>query len=359
MKADVYFVPLQDGKDLSRMADQSVRLLRESGLEETFKKDQLVAVKQHFGERSDGHYVKPAVTARLVELLKQRGARPFITDTTTLYRGRRSNGLAYTQTAWAHGFTEEAVGAPFIAADGLKGLDAVRVDISGKHFEQVRIASAAYHADTALVVTHVTGHCNSGLGGAIKNVGMGLAPRSGKLLQHSNTAVRQDHDKCIACGACVRWCPADAIELVQNGSRQYARIDPDACIGCGECTAICPTGAMLFDWSSSGQMLSERMVEYALGFVKIKQGKAVYLNYAVEITRNCDCAGTEKPVLEAVGILASSDLLACEQATVDVINEATGEDFFARLWPQLDYRLQLEYGQRVGLGTRDYRLIRL
>ena len=357
MKSEVFFIPVKQGQSLSSLASDSVSLLQQSGLAEIFKQDHLVAVKQHFGEKSDGNYVKPAITAKLVQLLKDRGARPFITDTTTLYRGGRADGQAYAQSAYANGFTYEAIGAPFIIADGLRGLDAVSVTVDGKHFKQVGIAGAVYHADSVLVVTHVTGHMATCFGGAIKNVGMGVASRSGKLLQHSQAIPKQDHDKCVACGACLRWCPADAIELVSDSKRRYARINVETCIGCGECLAVCPACAMIFDWSTSGQALSERMAEHALGFVKLKEGKAVYMNYAVQITKNCDCCGTEKPLIEAVGILASSDLLACEQATVDIINEKVGEDFFARLWPDGEYETQLEYGRKIGLGNRDYRLV--
>jgi len=360
MRADVFFIPVRRGESRLSLARKSVRLLKESGLEEIFQEGQLVAVKQHFGERPDGHCVKPVVTAELVGLLKSRGAKPFITDTATLYRGRRADGQSHTETVYANGYTYEKIGAPFIPADGLRGVDGVSVAIEGKHFKKVGIAAGAYHADTALVLTHVTGHCEACLGGAIKNVGMGLAPRSGKLLQHSEAVPKHDREKCTACGACVRWCPAEAIKLVARSGRRYARIYVKKCIGCGECLAVCPEGAMTFDWSASGQALSERMVEHALGFVKIKEGQAVYVNYAVEITKNCDCGrGKEDPLLEAVGILAGTDLLACEQATVDVINEASGTDFFGELWPGHGHRIQLEYGEKIGLGSREYNLVKL
>lgn len=359
MSEEVYFVPVASGDDVTAVAAKSVRLLCETGLDQRFGKDQIVAVKQHFGEHKDGHYIKPPVTAALVKALKDRGARTFLTDTATLYVGGRSDGLAHAQTVHRHGFTPEAVGAPFIAADGLRGIDSMPVPIDGKHFTEVRIASAVYHADAALVLTHITGHCQTGYGGAIKNLAMGMVPRSAKLLQHFQAIPRQDIMKCTACGACVRWCPAGAIELVTKDNREHACINAQKCIGCGECLAFCRFGAMSFDWSASGPSFAERTVEHALGYIKIKRDVTVYLNYAMEITRDCDCERTERSELAAAGIVAGTDVLAVEQATIDVINEKAGGDFFARLWPGYDYTVQLAYGEKLGIGTRKYKMERL
>jgi uncharacterized protein len=352
MDSEVYFVPVTAGDTTSSLADKSVRIFRESGLDRIFGKEQIVAVKQHFGEQKDGHYIKPPITAALVRVLNERGCRPFLTDTATLYSGGRSDGIA-------HGFTPEVVGAPFIAADGIRGIDSMPVPIAGKHFTEVRIASAVYHADAALVLTHVTGHCQIGYGGAIKNVAMGMVPRSAKLLQHFQAVPRQNYSRCTACGACIRWCPAGAIEWVTEKNRRHACIDAEKCIGCGECLAFCRFGAMGFNWSLSGPTFAERTVEHALGYVRIKRDTTAYLNYALEITRDCDCVRTERPELAAVGILAGRDVLALEQATIDLINEKTGNDFFAGLWPGYDYAAQLAYAETLGLGTRKYTLVRL
>ncbi len=359
MKPNVFFIAVNDSDSISSVAAKGVRLFRESGLAQRFEKDHVVAIKQHFGEKANGHFIKPAITAEFVGVLKSRGARPFLTDTATLYVGNRSDGQRHAEAVNAHGFTYEKVGAPFIPADGLKGIDAVSVAITGRHFKEVKIASAACEADSVLVLTHVTGHCEAGYGGAIKNVGMGFAPRSGKLLQHFQATPKQDHFKCIACGACVRWCPAGAIEIIDDAGREYARIDSKKCIGCGECLTMCKTGALTFDWSISGRQLAERMVEHAMGFHQIKGGKTVYVNFAMEITRDCDCQPTDKPVLKAVGILAGEDLVACEQATIDAINQQTGQDYFHSLWPGYDYTVQLEYAEALGLGSRQYELVTL
>jgi uncharacterized protein len=360
MDPKVFFIPVQTGESLSSLARKSIRIFTETGLHQVFKPDHLVAVKQHFGEHPDGHFIKPPITAEYVKLLKDRGARPFLTDTTTLYTGNRSDGLRHTETAHRHGFTLEGVGAAFLPSDGLRGIDSVALPIEGgKHFTEVRIANAVYQADAALVLTHITGHCQTGYGGAIKNVAMGMVPRSAKMLQHFQAVPKQNYSRCIACGACVRWCPSGAIELVSESNRRFARIDEKKCVGCGECLAFCKSGAMTFQWSLSGPFFIERMVEHAWGFVKIKQGQTVYVNYATQITRNCDCERTELPELPAVGVLASTDLVACDQASIDLINRQTGTDFFARLWPGYDPQFQLVYAEKLGLGSRKYDMVEI
>ncbi len=359
MNTKVYFIPVQTNETLSSLIQKSLRIFTETGLVNTFDKDQLVAVKQHFGEHPDGHFIKPPITAGFVRLLKNRGARPFLTDTTTLYIGNRSDGLRHTETVHRHGFTLDAVGAPFIPSDGLRGIDSVALPIDGKHFKEVRIANAVYQADAALVLTHVTGHCQTGYGGAIKNVAMGMVPRSAKMLQHFQAVPKQNFSRCIACGACVRWCPSGAIEIVDDSGRRFARIDEKKCVGCGECLAFCKSKALTFQWSLSGPFFIERMVEHAWGFVKIKQGRTAYINYALEITRDCDCERTGTPELNAVGILASTDPVACDQASIDMINRQTHTDFFAGLWPGYDPQFQLAYAEKLGLGSRKYDLVEM
>ena len=126
-----------------------------------------------------------------------------------------------------------------------------------------------------------------------------------------------------------------------------------------ECLGVCQFGAMNFDWSISANCSRKGWWKHALGFVTLKEGKAVYVNYAVEMTRDCDCMMAEAPILPAVGIVAGEDVLACEQATIDLINEKTGEDSFKKLWPEYEYEVQLAYAEKLGMGSREYTLIEL
>ena len=133
-------------------------------------------------------------------------------------------------------------GAPFISVDGLIGTDEIEVTVNGELHETVKIAGQILMADAMIVISHATGHMGSGIGAAIKNVGMGLSSRSGKMRQHSSIKPEIKIDKCEACGKCRKWCPTDAIGEKEGVSY----ITQDDCIGCGECISVCRYGAVKY-----------------------------------------------------------------------------------------------------------------
>lgn len=353
-KAKVFFIPVDNGEDWEKIAAKAVKVADAAGLRSTIVPKKPCAIKQHFGENQNEGYLKPAVARAFVQWVLQAGGQPFLTDTNTLYRGRRANAVDHLHMAREHGFTPEAVGAPIIIADGLLGVDHVAVSIQGgKHFSQVRIASAGYHAASCVVLTHVTGHCICGFGGAIKNIAMGFASRAGKLAQHHEGLPIFDPNKCKACGVCARWCPAEAIRVEKT-----AQMDKDKCIGCGECMALCPHEAIGFGWGARGPVLLEKMCEYVLGFLSNKKGHVAYLNFITDVTMNCDCMGKkQEPSYPNLGILASHDIIALETATADLTCQRYGKDIWLAWWPNSSYRTQFEYGEKIGLGTRVYELI--
>jgi uncharacterized Fe-S center protein len=349
------------------------RLLARAGLDEVAGKNDLVAVKLHFGERGTTRFLRPQFVRPVVERLRRRSAKPFLTDANTLYKGGRSNAVDHLETAIQHGFDYAVVGAPLVIADGLTGKDYVRVKISGKHFREVHIASAVYFADALVVLSHFKGHESTGFGGALKNLGMGCGARSGKQQMHSDVLPEVDPGLCRGCGRCRRWCPADAIYL--EGA---ARIDPNRCLGCGECVVTCPHGAIAISWKAEPQNMQEKIVEYALGALKEKDGRAFFVNFVLEVTPDCDCfSGSDVPLVPDVGILASKDPVALDQACYDLVTRqvglagtrltdrrrkaegtAPGQDKFFAVHG-IDPTPQLSYAEALGLGTREYELVRV
>jgi uncharacterized Fe-S center protein len=355
-EAKVFFIPVKDGEGRAEIAAKAVKIADAAGLAGAVPKDKPCAVKQHFGEGQNEGHIKPEITRAMVDWVRKAGGRPFVTDTNTLYRGKRANALDHLETARGHGFTQEALGAPIIIADGLLGVEHVAVTIQGgKHFKEVRIAAAGYHAAGAIVLTHMTGHCLGGMGGAIKNVAMGFASRSGKMAQHHQGLPIFSQEKCKACGVCGRWCPAEAIRVEKK-----ALLAAEKCIGCGECMSLCPHGAIGFGWGAKGPILLEKMCEYALGFLSNKKGRVGYLNFLTDVTMNCDCLGRKQEAsYPNVGILASDDLIAVETATADLSLQRYGRDIWLTWWPDSSYQTQFEYGEKIGLGTRQYELVEL
>ena len=355
-KAKVYFMPVENGESREEIGRKAVKLADTAGLSSAIVANKPCAVKQHFGEHQNEGHIKPEITRQVVEWVRKAGARPFVTDTNTLYRGRRANGLDHLEVAREHGFTHEKLAAPVVIADGLLGIEHVAVPVQGgRHFKKVRIASAGYHAASSIVLTHVTGHCLCGLGGAIKNVAMGFASRAGKMAQHHEGLPLFDSGKCKACGSCVRWCPAEAVRLETK-----AKLVKEKCIGCGECLAVCPHEAVSFGWGSRGAVMHEKMCEYVLGFLSNKKNRVGYLNFIIDVTMNCDCVGRKQEVpYPDMGILASDDIVAIETATADLTCQRYGKDIWLAWWPSSSYRTQIEYGEKLGLGTSRYELITL
>jgi hypothetical protein len=351
----VYFIPAARDESPDRIAAKAAKLI-DAAFEGVVVPERPCAVKTHFGEGDNTGYVPPRVVRKAVDYAIAAGGRPFVTDTNTLYRGNRNDAVAHLKQARDHGFTDEALGAPVLIADGLMGTDQVSVPIDGgKHFEQIRIAAALHHADSSLVVTHVKGHCQTGFGGAIKNVGMGCAARAGKLAQHHEGEPVFDDGKCTACGTCVQWCPTGAIEM--HGTAQLVA---ERCIGCGECYAICPSGAIGFTWGTPGPVLAEKICEHALGFVAAKRGRIGYLSDVTCLTKNCDCIGhAQQPDYPDIGLLAATDIVAVDKAAADLTRERFGEDIWSAWWPESQYEAQFAYGEELGLGRTDYDLVTL
>ena len=354
MGSKVFLLRSSENGDPEELARKSRVLFEAAGLDKVADEGDLTAVKLHFGEGGNTQPTPVPVVREIVASLAARGAKPFLTETSTLYRGSRQNAVDHTRMILEHGFTLEATGAPVVMLDGLLGESQVDVPIAGKHYDAVKVATGARALQALIGIAHVTGHGGAAFGGQLKNIGMGMSSRGGKLMQHSGVEPQVDPDKCVACGACVEWCPTGAAELPEGGK---ARIVQAKCIGCGQCYSVCPAAAIPFNWGMSSPIMQERMAEHVLGVVKGREGKAGFLNFAVRVTRNCDCGGKakpEEPVIPDVGVLASADPVALDQATCDVIREAAGRDVFRELFPNVDGTVQMRHAAAIGAGTLDY-----
>jgi len=366
MPHPVYFLDLKASFKENRLQRIS-RLLDQVHFKKPLVKKNLVAVKIHFGEKGTTAYVKPIYVRPITDKIRDWGGKPFLTDANTLYLGTRSDSVSHLQTALENGFSFTTVGAPLVIADGIKGKSAVQIPIHQKNFETVSIAADIVDADAIVSVAHFKGHELSGFGGTLKNLGIGCASREGKLSQHSNTAPKVTRKKCMACGECISHCAQKAIDLHEN----KARIDPEKCVGCGECILICPQEAVQIRWNPSVTVFHQKMVEYAFGVLKGKEGRAAFLNFLIDITPACDCYDhSDRPIVRDIGILASTDPVALDQASVDLVNNEpgnkdsaltknykSGEDKFRGIYPRIDWEIQLQYAEEIGLGTRKYELV--
>jgi len=281
-----------------------------------------------------------------------------------------------------NGFSYSALGAPLIIADGIDGRDEIAVPVGLKHFEETYIGSAVVRADALVSVAHFKLHEMSGFGGTIKNLGMGSASRRGKMAQHSEVSPQIDPKKCIGCGTCKDQCAHGAIALVERPpdtprpgeeAKKLVSIDPKLCVGCAACIHACPEGALGINFEIDLPRFMEGMVEYTVGTLKGKEKRSLFINFLTQISPACDCYPfADAPIVADIGILASRDPVAIDQASVDLLQTqpildssclkgvANAQvDKIKAVYPKIDWQHQLQYAEQLGLGNRAYDLIQL
>ncbi len=306
-----------------------------------------VAVKVHFGEKGNTRFVPPSSILPVISALKERNCDFFLTDANTLYRGMRLNATDHLRIAMEHGFG--ALGARIIIADGESGDEEKEVEINKPVFSKVKIARRIAESDALVVISHFKGHMLFSFGGAIKNLGMGCGSRAGKLEMHSK--IRPSISAgCLACEHCIETCPADAIEL--KGKK--AEINQERCIGCAKCIAVCENEMIEIPWAgATSREAQERCAEYAFGAAYGK--KMVCMTFINNITSDCDCMQDTRIIGRDVGIVCSTDPVACEQAAYDLTIKKNGKDIFRKV-TGVDGTHIMEYCERIGMGSRQYTL---
>ncbi len=365
MASTVYFTDLRTSPKVNLYAKLR-QLLEEAGLSMVVEKRDLVAIKLHFGEMGNTAFIRPVFLRQIVENVKNKGGKPFLTDANTLYAGARSDAVNHLNTAIANGFSYAVVNAPLIIADGLRGKSEIAVPVNRKRFKKVYIGAEIVRADAIISVAHFKGHELSGFGGTIKNLGMGCASRRGKLAQHSTVSPKINIEKCVGCGECIPHCSQKALSTCDD----KAVIDSEKCIGCGECIIICPNNAIEIAWNQAIPVFLENMVEYTEGVLKGKENKSMFINFITSVSPACDCySHNDAPIVRDIGIVASRDPVAIDKACADLVNREAalpgsclkanrepGEDKFRGLYPEVDWNIQLEYAESLGLGNIDYHL---
>jgi uncharacterized Fe-S center protein len=298
------------------------------------------------------------------------GAKPFLTDSNTLYSGRRSNAVDHIQSAMENGFNPISAKCDVIIADGLKGIDYREIPINGEYCKSPKIGAAIADADVVLSMNHFKGHEQSGFGGALKNLGMGSASVGGKLELHSASKPVINRRSCTGCNVCAKNCAHDAIHL---GNDRIADIDYFKCVGCGQCIALCQYGAAVMGNGETSERLNCKIAEYAKAVLWDKPN--FHLNFIMNVSPECDCWNhNDAAIIPDLGIAASFDPVALDQACADLVtkapvlsgsvlsekyphNHAEGKDKFHLIHPDTNWQAGLEHAEKIGLGTRQYELL--
>lgn len=357
MASKVYFIKASVKEGQKVISEKARKLFKAGNFASCFNKNDFTAVKVHVGEGANNTYIKPSYIKGLIQELLKLKTKPFLTDTSTLYVGRRHNAIDHIILAAEHGFSLAKMGIPFIVADGLFGTSEITIKIKGQVNKQVFIAYDITRCQSILSIAHFTGHIATGAAATIKTLGMGCASKKGKMKQHAALTLTID-DNCTGCGYCVQFCPANAITI----NRGKARINQNKCIGCAECLAICRFNAVKCNWGEEQEILQKSMAEYALGVLKDKQNKAAFFNFIISVTKDCDCFNQSNmpKIVQDIGILASTDPVAVDKAAIDLVEKQTGKKLQNLLGnANLNPYYQIEHAQRIGLGNTDYKLIEI
>ena len=371
-KATVYFTDFRTvlGEGLPTKLK---RLIKRAGIQRIEMDGKFAAIKLHFGELGNISYLRPNYAKAVVDVVKELGGNPFLTDCNTLYPGSRKNALEHLQCAWENGFTPLTVGCPILIGDGLKGTDDIAVPVSGgEYVKEAKIGHAIMDADIFISLTHFKGHEMTGFGGAIKNIGMGCGSRAGKKDQHSNGKPHIIEEQCRGCQRCARECANNGLKFHED--KKKMSIHAENCVGCGRCLGACNFDAIVFNDDAATKELNCRMAEYTKA---VLEGRPhFHISLVVDVSPHCDChSENDTPILPNIGMFASFDPLALDQACVDACMAANPlpnsklsdnmnapdfhdhHDHFTNSTPESEWRSCLEHAEKIGLGTREYELI--
>jgi hypothetical protein len=352
MKSTVHYIPVSNDDGPEIIKKKFARLLDASRVLADIPAGEKAVIKMHFGEEGNTGYVKPGYIKVLTEKLP---ARAVLSDTNTLYRGKRMNCRDHLKLAEEHGFTRKNTGVDVFIPDDTLEKNVARIDINENFVKTAKIAKHFIDADVFISVAHFKGHMMTGFGGVLKNIGMGCATREGKLEQHTDMSPHVSLDACIGCGKCAEICPAGAIEIAGG----KARVNTEKCIGCAQCIAVCPAEAMSVEWEAGGETIQEKMAEYAKAVLGSAKGKAIHVNFAVKITKECDCLAKDDPrIAPDIGIFVSLDPVSIDKACLDFTVKAAGRDILHEVHPERDGMKQLVHAAEIGLGNLDYDLVK-
>ena len=369
MASKVYFADLR--ADMHENLQQKLtRLMKTAGMGDIDFQDKFVAIKLHFGEPGNLAFLRPNWARTVADFVKERGGKPFLTDCNTLYVGGRKNALDHMDSAMLNGFNPMTTGCQIIIGDGLKGSDEVEVPVvGGEYVKNAKIGRAVMDADVFISLTHFKGHEEAGFGGCLKNIGMGCGSRAGKMEQHNAGKPHVAEKHCIGCGQCRKIC-AHGAPIIENGK---AHIDHDKCVGCGRCIAVCPKNAVQINWDETTINLNRKIAEYTKAVVDGRP--CFHISLVIDVSPNCDCRPeNDMAIVPNVGMFASFDPVALDMACVDAVNAQTPlrgsaaddahakahvHDHFQRLHPDTNWRSCLEHGEKIGIGSRDYELVKI
>ena len=262
----MYFSDARCRKGLGGPTQKLLKMLEKSGLSEKIEKGAVVAIKMHLGEPGNCRYVRPIFPVLVADFIKKCGGRPFVTDTTVMYNTDRKDFFKYLNGARRNGFTAETLGCPLIISGGFRDHGVTLPVPDPLILPQVTFSQEIWEADFIFSLAHFTMHLQFPFAAALKNLSMGCVDQKTKLAMHSTRKFSPLHLN------------------VQAANTDGAKV-----------------------------------------LLKKFRGRVFACNLALDITPECDCFDkTDLPIVPDLGIFASFDPVACDQAAWDALLKAPG-----------------------------------
>jgi len=308
----------------------------EQELKRIFKPKESIAVKLHMGEKENPNHLKPEFVKIVVDILKKIDAKPFLFDSPVMYNSRRNTVEGYKKQCDEIGFSESVVGCPVVVSNDF-------IEVKGRHMKY-QVCRHLAEADGVLVLTHFKGHVCSGIGGSIKNLGMGALTSKSKTDIHEGSMPRLVGE-CISCGKCLEVCPVKCVSY----SEGKACFNLASCYGCSKCIQNCPQKCL----SPSVAEFDYLLADGAAAALKTFK-KSYFVNVMRNITDLCDCSSRgAKIILDDIGILMGRDIVAIDKTSLDMANKKAGRQIFNEIWHK-DSGLHIREAERLGMGNMGY-----
>lgn len=336
------------------------QVIEKLGVENRIK-DKSVLIKMHLGVNVGFSTVNPFLVGLLVSKIRKAGGRPFIADSLECFKGATSRG-----------YTPEVLGCPVFPIAGPTDNYFVRRELKYKNVDEVELGGLCKDAEVIVTLSHAKGHNTVGFGGAIKNLALGSFTARTRSKMHS--VMQYDKywspEKCSDPELHVSACPYGAISISKK--TKGVRIEFDSCNQCRRCVEGNPHGCLEINPANFHAFQELMALTTKEALANFSKDDRFFISVATDIMPVCDCWGiTTGSVLEDLGVLGSTDPIALDKATLDMlaskslikenvpqsmeIIEGDGLHPFQRIHgPYKDPYAVIEYASRLGLGSREY-----
>lgn len=393
MASKVYYMDARSTSAETSLVAKMLTVFEAAGFDDLIKPRDVVAIKLHCGEWNNTAYLRPVYGRALADRVKALGGRPFVCDTTTMVYSpyvSRSTALDIMTTAERNGYNSGTMGCPFICADGFFGTDDYRQELpEGYILKEAFIAKAIASADVLITLSHFKGHPNGVVGGALKNLGIGAQSKRGKFNVHMGGHPRYSladsstyHPDAFKGKKVDKdWhvleeiCPYDLIH-VHEDSVEWER---DKCNDCRACEGAMGSRGIIVQSVEKQKALDAAIADACFATIKaVGRENVCFVNIAIDITPKCDCVNySDTPLVPNLGVFASFDPVAIDKACLDKTVEsegiqgsiadekhvlASGTHKLEACSPTLAGMiedLQVNTGEIIGMGTRNYKLIKV